>query len=99
MATNFSVQEAITNDGVSKSVVGNDAEDVIQPFIANKNVSFQLGQNNVKPKAKPPSVSSTHDNSNCRSSNDKHKLSFKKYAFGDEDSLNSSSNQGEDIML
>ncbi|CAF0930826.1 unnamed protein product [Adineta ricciae] len=99
MATNFPVQEAITSDGASKSAVSNDAEDVIQPFIANKSVSFQLGQNNAKPKAKLPSVSSTHDNSNCRSNNDKQKSSFKKYAFDDEDSLNSNSNQGEDIML
>lgn len=85
LATKFTPRELPSNDGVSKSVVSADNEETSHTFVPNKSVSFKLA----------PMGSRSRPTTNT----DKQKLQFKKYAYEDDDSLNSNSNQGEDAVV
>ncbi|UJR09763.1 hypothetical protein I4U23_013990 [Adineta vaga] len=98
MTTNVPLLDGTNNDVVLKSIVNNEADQLSPSSVASKSVSFKLIPNSAKTKPRLPSIGSTRDTNNC-SNNDKQKLRFKKYTFDDDDSLNSNSNQGEDMML
>ncbi|CAF1479223.1 unnamed protein product [Adineta steineri] len=99
--TNFDIS---SSDGQSKSVVSNDAEEQYHLLVsASKTVSFKTLPDdskiiNDKPKQKIPTIITTSDAEDCLN-NEKQTLNLKKYPYEDNDSLNSNSLQGEDIMI
>jgi len=98
--------DSMNDDVQPKVVVNNNTEENTTLLISNQTVTFEnspdYSDNSNKimnnNKRKLQTIITTSQSEGCLK-HEKQKLSIKRYPFGDEDSLNSNSNQYEPIMM